>query len=314
MIVLEQLDNIRYKQPTQKAMQQTMRKMLRSFSRIQRKAIATAKSQYYLTSAIRDSKRAFWLNEDIALASIIIIATLSFSAVSLLANTAYVFLLTAHTISEVLRINMVPLTIIAMSVFTVIAAWILATLQNLLSISLMEGATRKKKRSLIATLRKSLGHASRTASSWLAVIATTLGPACAIMLVVAAIVYLARIPLEASLLYFVGFMCLGMFWIIWSLTGFALVPYVLLFEKVTTWREAFSRSSKLVEHKGRMFILSLYLALLASIAGVHYIAVFVENITRIDYTLTLWLLGVTVIFAANAQLTMLYRKRKLARK
>jgi hypothetical protein len=209
---------------------------------------------------------------------------------------------------------MVPLTIIAMSVFTVIAAWILATLQNLLSISLMEGATRKKKRSLIATLRKSLGHASRTASSWLAMIATTLGPACAIMLVVAAIVYLARIPLEASLLYFVGFMCLGMFWIIWSLTGFALVPYVLLFEKVTTWREAFSRSSKLVEHKGRMFILSLYLALLASIAGVHYIAVFVENITRIDYTLTLWLLGVTVIFAANAQLTMLYRKRKLARK
>jgi len=238
----------------------------------------------------------------------------SFGVISILANTFYTFALAASIISTLSGFNLAVLTVSAFGVIGLLSAWLGGFLQNSLSIALMEGYTRKRNRSLRLTLRKSLRAASRTSSAWLVLLSAALLPAAACLLVGTVIAVTFRSEFTAGAPYFAAIGTLSAAWILWVFANYSLLPYVTLFEGLTSWRESASRSRRLVLHKGRLFIACGLLAMLTILAGLYSLAGLAQNLASINSTALFLMLSVITVSTANAMLTMLYRKRKLARK
>src|SRR6266568_1357020 len=99
---IQQLEALWPKRPAlnwEKFLLQKRRLLKRAVTRKCRQVIAVLRSQYYLTDAFADSRRAIALNEDIALASLFILGVMSFSTISIFANTIYTFVLAASILS-----------------------------------------------------------------------------------------------------------------------------------------------------------------------------------------------------------------------
>lgn len=290
------------------------RQLERASLRTQRKVRSWLKSQYYITGALRDGQVAFTQNEDIVLASIIITAVVSFGTISILSNALYMFVLAGSVLATLSGANLALLIIIACAVIGVLCLWVSSLLQNSLSIALMEGSTRKFNRSLRLTFRRSLHHASNNALAWTALFVAAFGPTAVGLLATLMLTHLAHISLAASLPYVFGASSIGVVWALWILANYTLVPYVKLFEQPVSWQATFARSKSLVQRKGKLFILSGYMAFAACLWGLYVFAIGVEKLTHFNSTLTLLLASMAVVSFANVVLTMLYRKRKLARK
>lgn len=314
---LQPLDALWTEQPLQTLRKKLLRQQLllkRSVKRSTRRTVASLRRQYYLTDAFGDSRRAFAQNEDIALAALIIISFLSFSAVSTFANAVYILILAGSVISDVTGINLAVLVIIALGISGVAIAWISAFLQNLLSVALMEGATRKRNRSLRQSLRKALRYASRTAAAWIALLGAAFIPAAVILPVTFLILHFAHIKIAAGLPYLLGAGFLGLAWAVWVLANFSLLPYTHLFDTPKSWRDAATRSQRLVQNKGRLFVLGGHLVFLAALAALYCVALGIQKLTHFNSSIMFLMLNTITMTVANAILTMFYRKRKLARK
>lgn len=314
---IQQLEALWPKRPAlniEKLLAQKRRSYKRAAMRKRRQVAAFLRNQYYLTNAFADSRRAIALNEDIALASLFIIAVMSFSTISIFSNMLYTFVLAASILSTLSGVNLALLLFAACGVMGVISAWLSVLFQNSLSIALMEGVTRKQKRSLLLTLRKSLHHASRTASAWLGLLLAASIPAGLSMLTAAGLVLALHISMSASLPYLIAVAVLAVGWIVWVLANFTLLPYVVLFEKFGSWRDAAVRSRQLVRGKGRLWVISGYLAFACSLAVLYGVALLIQIPTHFNPTIAFLLMSTVAVSTANAVLTMFYRKRKLARK
>lgn len=316
-MILQQPETLWPKRPTLqvgKVLVRQRRQLKRTTIRTQRKVRSWLKSQYYLTAALRDGHVAFTQNEDIALASIIITAVISFGTISILSNALYMFVLAGSVLATLSGANLALLIIIACGVIGVLCLWVSSLLQDSLSIALIEGSTRKRNRSLRLTFRRSLRHASSSAMAWTALFAAAFGPIAVGVLTILILTHMAQISLAASLPYILVMGSVGVIWSLWVLANYTLAPYVKLFEQPTSWQATFARSKSLVRRKGKLFILSGYMAFAVCLWGLYSLAIGVEKLTHFNSTLTILLAGMAVVSLANAVLTMLYRKRKLARK
>jgi hypothetical protein len=297
-----------------KTISQSQRRIKRTVKRSRNHLVAAIRRQYYLTNALSDAKKAYLLNEDISLASLIITGFLSFSVISVLANAIYTFALAASVISAILGINLVILMMMAFSTVGVLLFWTSALLQNMVSISLIEGATRKQKRSLKLTMSKSLSRASKTSAAWILLLSAAAVPAGMITLSTIIVTHMLGLSLSASLPYIIAAAVTALLWIIWVLANFSLMPYVVLFEKPANWQAAFSQSYFMVRRKGRLFLASGIFSLLALFALLYGLSALFQKVFNLDSTIIFLVLSIAGINVANAILTMFYRKRRLARK
>lgn len=286
------------------------RKTIRTY----RKTVAVIRRQYYLTNALIDTKRAAKNNEDILIGSLLLATTISFSLASTLANLVYIFMQTAAALSTVSGVSLALLALVAAGVIVTLTIWVLTFLQNMLSLSVMEGATGKRIRSTRMTIRKSLGLTTRVSSAWVLLGIIALGPVGTIALMTLIVLHAIHVPLASSLpfLAVIGVLALG--WIIGILVRFGLTPQVALFEPTLSWSQVYSRSQQLLQHKGKLFILSGYVALLGGLAATYGVALLLQWATHVASTLTFIILAWYILTLANTTAVMFYRKRKLARK
>lgn len=315
-MTVSQLDILRPRRTLQtiaKAMATYKRSAYRNIRTIKKSVITKLHNQYMLSNALTDTRRTFLLNEDIILASIIIIIILNFSATSLIANTLYVFMLSATVTAELLGVNLMLLATIALSVLGISLLWLSSFMQNLLTVSFMEGLTRKQNRSLRLTIRRSLARASQTASAWLGLILMAFVPGAAFLLTAVIITFLAQIELTNSVPYILAAGTGAFVWIAWILANYSLFPYVVMFGKYADLRDALAQSKQLVKRRGRLFILSGYLVFGIALALTYFTATIIQRLTGIDASLPFLLLSAVPISFGNVFLTILYRKRKLAR-
>lgn len=315
-MTVSQLDILQPKRTWQniaKAVTLSKRSVSRNLTTTKRSLLAKLRSQYMLTNAFTDTRRTFLLNEDIILASIIIIVILNFSATSVIANTLYVFMLSATVASELSGVNLMLLAAITLSVLAISLIWVSSFMQNLLATSFMEALTRKQNKSLRLTIRRSLARASQTACSWLMLAALTFVPAGLIMLSPIVAAYLTAVDMTVAMPYFIAAGTGALVWVIWTLANFTLFPYVVMFGRYEDLKDALSQSRQLVKRKGRLFILSGYILFTAAMGLIYLLATAIQTLTSIDANLIFLLLSAAPISLGNVVLTILYRKRKLAR-
>ncbi|GAC1386440.1 MAG: hypothetical protein NVS1B7_4940 [Candidatus Saccharimonadales bacterium] len=286
----------------------------RMLRRSMRRTARLIAAQYYLTDAYVDSRRAFSLNEDIALATVLVIGVLSFSTISILANALYMFVLTANAFAAVAGVDFALLMIVAFAVCGVIIAWLAAFLQNALSIALMDGLIRKQNRSLITTFRRALHSTSKTTLAWFLLALATGMPVAIGVSLLAGGLRMAHVPVYAAIPYLVAAGSVASCWMLVILANYSLLPYVALFEPINSWKDSFRRSRKLVTRKGRLFILSGYAVLGGCLLASYVCARMIQTVTHFNATLLFMMLSTIVFSVANGIMTAFYRKRRLARK
>jgi len=287
---------------------------LPSSARLRRNALRVLRRQYYLTTALRDSRQALRQNEDITLACLIIIAVMAFAVSTTLTSAVYQYMLAANALSAMLGANLSLLAVLALATMGVSLLWLISLLQNMLSLSLMDGATRKQKRSLVSTIGRSLALTPRSTLAWIGVLAAALVPV--LLLAVATLATLMTLTpsMTAVAVTALGTGLISLTWVSYILTTYSLLPYVTLFANPKSLGEAMKSSRAMVQARGRGFIASTYV----STAG----------LLTLSFEATRWLatalhcnsislfsmFAFAVLLMHNTLLTMLYRKRRLARR
>lgn len=270
--------------------------------------------QYFLSSAYRDTKLAIARNEDIFITILIIAAVIGYSYASISAELVYMFFLTAYTVSESSGFSMLLMSIFTASAISVIAAWLAAFILNSMAIAIMHGANQKRIRSVRKTVREGLRLTTKTTLAWTLVLASVARPL--VMLGIVSLVSL-KIALLSDVVVWFGIMAIalltGLGFAIRNLLRYSLVPYVSIFEPDQKFSESFARSSQLVEVKGKLFLLSIYI-----IGGIFLSCAFgltwlLQQKVGLNQGIIFGFLTVVTLMVANGLLVMFYRKRKLAR-
>ncbi|HET6924994.1 MAG TPA: hypothetical protein VFH39_04150 [Candidatus Saccharimonadales bacterium] len=315
-MITPQLDTLPLKRQAQGLRQQLNRKqrlLKRSMLKSERTLLRWLRSQYYPTAALRDCRQAVALNEDIMLAVVLIGAVICFSAVTILANIIFTFASAAYALASVSSFNLSVLTFAAIVVLIVLLTWIGALLQNSMAVALMEGMNHKQNRSLRVTLRRSLRFTSRTAAAWLRVLSIAVTPFILWSFVIG-IAMLTNLHAVTTPAFLIAFTVLCGIAVVWLLGTYSLLPFVMLFEPAQSWIAGLRRSRQLVLTKGRLFIMSSYLLLAIALSAAYGLGLVIQWLTPLASTPIFILLALGVLGMHNAVLTMLYRKRKLARK
>jgi hypothetical protein len=289
-------------------------KHIRLFIRSARgKTALIYRRQYFLSHAYKDLKSSAKLNEDIFLSSLMISVVLGFCAAKLAAETTYIFLRTAYEVSELTGTNALFFGSIALGVLTVLTAWVIAFLFNTVSIASMEGLTRKTYRSIRRTLRQGLAHASRVTGAWFLIASLIIIPLGLSSAGAAAYLYFNPVSLYELLETSPYAIIAAMSWMFTILMNYSLAPQVALFEPEVSITRTLGRSRQLVKKRGRIFVLFLHIAIAAFLLASLGLAVLVENLVGVPKVLPLSLAVFTACLSLNSMLTVLYRKRRLAR-
>jgi hypothetical protein len=284
------------------------KKAIRSLVRWQR-------SQYYLATAVRDVRKHAARNEDIVLGSMIIALIVIFAFANTIARVVLQSFLTMSYLNDETGLSVVLLVLLFGGVLTTLGAWLAAWMSNMLSIAVMDGANRKRNKSLRSTMRGALRLASRTATSWFLLLAVVTGPMMAVgllSLLYVTIFFEHTLTYMLSAVSFAG--CFSVLWALYAFTTFGLMPQVALFDRDSTLIGAFARSRSLVLSRGRPFLLALYLAFAGFIATAYGVAMALRNVFGSASDVVLYGGVLVAVLGINLILTTLYRKRKLARK
>lgn len=271
------------------------------------------RGQYYLSSALADTKRAVGHNEDIALGGLFIMVTLSFATISVLANLILSFVVAASILSTESGFNIALLLIAAFGVMAVLSMWLGAFLQNIWMYALYEGATRKQYRSLRRTVRNSLHTASQTAIAWGGLFVAAATPGVIANATGLGLVALFHPQLTGIIGLILAVEIIALVWATWVLVNYSLLPQVALFGQHTSWIAAAKHAKRLVSRKGRVFAFCAYLACAIGLGVAYLLARGLHHAVGSDTTLGFMLLALAPLTATNAAFTMLYRKRRLAR-
>lgn len=291
-----------------------MRSLKKAAKKSRTRTAAYFRNQYYLTTATRDLKTAAARNEDIVIASLIVTAGLLFSYMKMAGEAMLLFFQTAYELSELTGMNMLVLGVVVLAIFSVIAGWLSAFLLNIISISIMDGATRKQYKSVRATIRKGLRYASRVTGAWIVYLATLMIPL--ITLAAPSILYVIAAPNPLiALEKLVPFLTVASISsTILLIMNYGMMPYVALFEPLPPLSQTLETSRQLVKTRGRLFILGIYGFFFAAMTTAYGVAYVLQNMLQIPKGITFIVLAGMVILYTHSLMVMLYRKRKLARK
>jgi hypothetical protein len=292
-----------------------IRKTYRSTTRkVTRNAVIWYAQQYFLTRAYADVRKGVRANEDIFIGLIIVSVALGYAYAAVTSELLYVFFEAAYAVAEALDISMLTLSMITLAVLGTSLAWIAAFSLTSLSTAVMHGLTGKKNRSLRATMRHGLRYTTRTTFAWFLVatiIATPLVLAGALGM---SLLKFGSADILTALTVAPYLVIAGVTWIVYCLMQYILVPYIAIFEPQLSFSQVFARSHELVRRKGRIFLLTLHMLLLAVLAGIIGASYFLESQFRIDQSLTINFGATLAFMAMNAMMVVFYRKRRLARK
>jgi hypothetical protein len=278
--------------------------------RAKSRSVATIRRQYYLTDAVSDLRVAIGRNEDIFITAVMAILVLGFSYVATAANFLILFFKTAYDLADLSGINMGLLMVVAGTVIAVLFGWLAAFLLNLMSVAVMDGATRKVHRSVRSTVRTSLRQAGRVASAWL-LFGCVIGLPLALGVAGSYYYMHAHAVSMDELLGDLPKAVIGaLTWIVFAIMQYSLAPYVALFEPELPLSRTLRRSRQLVRRRGHLFLLFGYLIFGAALVAAYRLS----SVAGSGQGLVFAMLTLIITFTAHGTLVMLYRKRKLARK
>lgn len=298
-----------YRQATAKLQKFAKAKARRAKSQ----AVSAVRRQYYFSQAYADTRLAVARNEDIFISALIITAILAYAATISVGEFIIMFFNTAFGISEVIGLNIMLVMFAACAVLAVLYLWVAAFVTNLMSIAIMNGANRKKHRSLRGTARQSLRYASRVSGAWVGLLALIFLPICLGAAGILAYIKLYGISPDGLIELAPRALAAGVAWIFIVLMNFGLIAQVALFEPQVSLVKTFKRSYQLVKARGRIFLLLGYTLLaLAAAAGLK-LAAAVEAITMLNQWIAYGVILLAISVFGNAMLVSLYRKRRLAR-
>jgi hypothetical protein len=279
-----------------------------------RHAMAFLRKQYYITHAMGDLRLAISRNEDIVISSLIISTVLSFAFAATSAQFVLSFMRTAYAFSNMTGTSIALLTLFVVGMLTAVGGWLMAFIMNMFSIAVMEGATRKRNRSVRATVRRSLKYASRITNAWLLVL-TAIG----LPLIGAGIIgvtymrlFVHPIKFSSSLVY--QAVALAVTWTLIILATYGLVPTIALFEPEITLTQAFGRSRRLVKRKGRIFLMAGSLLLAGAIVLAYLVSTGIKSALHLESGPIFFTSIFMILCVANGVCVILYRKRRLAKK
>ncbi len=296
------------------------RKVVRStLRRTRRRTVSTVLSwhrrQFYLTTAYRDARQAIARNEDIFLGSLLLVAIVLFAFASTSSQLGLFLYMNVYLLSDQLGLSLIPIIFLFSVSIGVLALWVAAWMANLVSIALMDGANRRTLTSLRYTVRRSLMNATRTASSWLLYIIVVCAPAALISLW--GLIYLVFATYQTDSDVILTILIAGIpatAWMLYALTSYGLMPHVAIFEPTLPLTKTLQRSRQLVVRRGRPFILSLYFLCGLCIAASYQASILLSDALHGTSSLLFYGVIALMLFAMRLGMTMLYRKRKLARR
>jgi hypothetical protein len=271
------------------------------------------RSQYYPATAWTDLRIAALHNEDIVLNSVVILWVIGFACAATLFDFALLFLNTAYDISSLTGIDMKILLLIVGGVLASVGGWVTAFLLNMMSLAILDGANRKIKTTVRSTLRRAISMASTVTTTWLMIALRCAMPLLVTMIV--GVVYISyfygvfTLPLEVWSVAVASMMT----WSIVNFLRYSLAPYIVLFERAPIG-SALKKSSSMLKHRGKVFLLSIYTCLVAALGIMYVVSYSIDQLIGYDWYLIFAVLAVSGLIATNGVLVMLYRKRKLARK
>lgn len=314
-MILEQLEYLRpQRRPQPRLLLRKYQKtVVRDYRKIQRHARLALRRQYYIWNAWSDARTAARHNEDIVIASLIIIGVLSFGLTSGIADAVLTFMLAASLISIFSGIDMTVLALTACAVMATLGGWAVILQQNMLALALYQGSTRKRYRSLRHTFRASLQTTPGVTIALCTLSIVALTPPAIVTLALASAVYFYGID-PISVYPMAG--ALGIAAVVWlgyALTTYALVPYVTLFERSNDLRATFARSRTLVRRKGRPFIVAAYACFVSLLALAYGVAFVLNELAGLNMMITFLCAACIALTILNVLMTMAYRKRRLAR-
>ncbi len=302
------------KRPVRRARTGLARTIRRLYRKLLRTLTVWHRRQYYLTAAYLDIRKAVARNEDIFFASSLIAAAVMFAFAATASQVFLQSFLSLSLLNDLTGFSFLPVFVLFCGVLATLAGWVAAWMANLLSTALMDGANRKRTASLRRTLRHSLQQASRTTSSWLLVAVVVGGPMVLVGLL--SMLYLLLLS-DRSLIAAGQAMALAVsasvMWLLYAGTTYGLAPQVALFEKDVPLWSTLGRSRQLVLRRGRPFIMGLYVAAGVFIAGAYSVAWWLQQ--AFSSTIMVFFYGVVfaTLCAVRLGMSVLYRKRKLAR-
>jgi hypothetical protein len=307
-------DSRTFKRKTKLARARLLRQARAQVRKTRSLSIAWYRRQYFLSTAYTDMRTTIARNEDIYLAILMIALILGYAYSVVAAQLLFIFFGTAYAVGEATGMSMVFLSFITASVLGVSLAWVAAFAANCLSLSLMQGATNKRIRSLRRTLRAGLNFTSRTTAAWTLVAATVLGPLMVVALGTATYFKATNADTHTALAFLPYIAVTGVAWALYALMQFSLVPQVAIFEPQLSLQQAFGRSRQLVRTKGKVFLSVTYCTLAVALAALYGISALFEKVLRLNQSITFIFGAILLSILTNGILTVFYRKRRLARK
>jgi hypothetical protein len=132
----------------------------------QRAVLRWQSRQFYLTTAIRDSRLAISRNEDIFLGVVLLSIMLGYAFSDSAASLLLFCFQAISAGSDATGMSIGLLSLMAVGVLATACVWLIAFILNGLSLAQMDGANGKRHISLRATMRRSLALTSRVSTAW----------------------------------------------------------------------------------------------------------------------------------------------------
>jgi hypothetical protein len=271
------------------------------------------RTQYYPATAWADLRIAALRNEDIVLNAFILLMVIGFATTVTVFDFALLFLNTAYDISALTGIDMRILILVVGGVLVSLGGWVSAFLMNMMSIAILDGAHRKLKSTVRTTFRTALSMASAVTTAWFMLAVRSVLPALSAVIIGTLYLKFFYDTFTLPLLVWAVAAATMMTWSLVNFLRFSLAPYIVLFERAPI-PQAFKRSNTLLKYRGKVFLLSVYISLVALLAAMYGAAYLIESIVAYDKYPVFAVMGVFGLSATNGMLVMLYRKRKLSRK
>ncbi len=281
--------------------------------RAKSKTIAAINRQYYISTAYADARVAARHNEDIAITMLILAFVIGYSAAAMILELLIIAFGTAFVLADITKIDPGVFMLVAGMTLGIVCSWLTSLLLNMQSLALMDGALRKTKRSVRSTIRKSLRYTTRVTEAWVLFLGILVGIPLLAVWSAFSIISLTEISMNQLFSYAPFGITALIAWVVIMLMEYSLVPYVALFEPTVPLRHLLTRSSQLVNRRGRIFILLSSILFGASLFGAYKLAVYSESVLGVHRGLQFFSYSLIIALLANAIMVMLYRKRKLAR-
>ncbi|HET9174604.1 MAG TPA: hypothetical protein VFN56_05010 [Candidatus Saccharimonadales bacterium] len=289
----------------------TRRAMVRTMRRKQRQFQSWRSRQYFVSGALHDLHAAIQRNEDVfvgcAIASVLLVYAFAAAASQLL----FFSFQSLNALSDMTGLGMGGLTLVGLGATATIAAWFLVLITNALDLAVLDGAFRRTSSSIRRTMRHALSLTTRVSMAWFLTLAS-----------IGAGMLLVNLPFLLYLLSHrhqtlpLGIATLAVLVCLIALYAFSsilLAPLIALYEPKLSLHTTFVRSIRLVQARGRGFVSGLFLLLIAAIGGSWEASVWLQHALHYNGDIVFYLLGMLELVSANLLLTMLYRKRRIAR-